>query len=149
MKVPRPAALSKNRLLHRYFPVNFLKFLRTPFLALGDCFCKVTFLFLALLKEVFVLHFTKNRFHIKKQLPESTYKKRCTLQPYWKETLAQVFSCEFCEIFNNIIFYRTPADGCFWGISIDKPLQKILLLFSWNDFCESRYIIFFKLDFLL
>ena len=26
-----------------------------------------------------------------------------------KETLAQVFSCKFCEIFNNTIFYRTSA----------------------------------------
>ena len=26
-----------------------------------------------------------------------------------KETLAQVFSCEFCEIFNNTFFYRTPS----------------------------------------
>ena len=25
-----------------------------------------------------------------------------------KETLAQVFSCEFCEIFKNTYFYRTP-----------------------------------------
>ena len=25
-----------------------------------------------------------------------------------KETLAQVFSCEFCEIFKNTFFYRTP-----------------------------------------
>ena len=25
-----------------------------------------------------------------------------------KETLAHVFSCEFCEIFKNIYFYRTP-----------------------------------------
>ena len=25
-----------------------------------------------------------------------------------KETLAHVFSCEFCEIFKNIVFYRTP-----------------------------------------
>ena len=24
-----------------------------------------------------------------------------------KETLAQVFSCEFCEIFKNTFFYRT------------------------------------------
>ena len=124
MKVPRSPTLLKNRLLHRCFPVNLVNFLRTPFLALGDCFRKVTFLFLALLKEVFVLHFTKNRFHIKKQLPESTYKKRCTLQPYWKETLTQVFSCEFCEIFGNIIFYRTPADCCFWGTSIDRTTTK-------------------------
>ena len=26
-----------------------------------------------------------------------------------KETLAQVFSCEFCEIFQNIFFDRTPV----------------------------------------
>ena len=25
-----------------------------------------------------------------------------------KETLAQVFSCEFCEIFKNTYFYRAP-----------------------------------------
>ena len=25
-----------------------------------------------------------------------------------KETLAQVFSCEFCEIFKNAFFHRTP-----------------------------------------
>ena len=25
-----------------------------------------------------------------------------------KETLAQVFSCEFCEIFKNTFYYRTP-----------------------------------------
>ena len=29
------------------------------------------------------------------------------------ETLARVFSCEFCEIFKNTFFYRTPLDGCF------------------------------------
>ena len=26
-----------------------------------------------------------------------------------KEALAQVFSCEFCEIFQNIYLYRTPS----------------------------------------
>ena len=25
-----------------------------------------------------------------------------------KETLAKMFSCEFCEIFKNIFFYKTP-----------------------------------------
>ena len=30
-----------------------------------------------------------------------------------KETLAQVFSCEFCEIFKNTYFYRTSPDDCF------------------------------------
>ena len=30
-----------------------------------------------------------------------------------KETLAQVFSCEFREISKNILFYRTPLGNCF------------------------------------
>ena len=31
-----------------------------------------------------------------------------------KETLAQAFSCKFCEISKNIFFSRTPLDDCFW-----------------------------------
>ena len=31
-----------------------------------------------------------------------------SLQLYKKETLAQVFSCEFCEISKNTFFQRTP-----------------------------------------
>ena len=36
-----PATLLKKRLQHRCFPVNFVKFLATPFLqnTFGDCFC--------------------------------------------------------------------------------------------------------------
>ena len=30
-----------------------------------------------------------------------------------KETLAQVFSCEFCEISKNTFSYTTPLDDCF------------------------------------
>ena len=30
-------------------------------------------------------------------------------QLYLKETLAQLFPCEFCEIFKNTFFYRTPV----------------------------------------
>ena len=29
-----------------------------------------------------------------------------------KETLAQLLSCEFCEIFKNTFFYRKPLDDC-------------------------------------
>ena len=32
------------------------------------------------------------------------------------ETMAQVFSCEFCEISKNTFFYRTPSGGCFYII---------------------------------
>ena len=37
----------------------------------------------------------------------------CSVEKVWacnfikKETLAQVFSCEFCQIFKNTSFYRT------------------------------------------
>ena len=34
-----------------------------------------------------------------------------------KKTMAQVFSCEFCEIFKNTFLYRTPPDDCFWNLS--------------------------------
>ena len=34
-----------------------------------------------------------------------------------KETLAQVFSCEFCEIFNNTFFSQNTSGGCFCIIS--------------------------------
>ena len=33
-----------------------------------------------------------------------------------KETLTQVFSCEFCEIFKSTFFYRTPLDKGFWKV---------------------------------
>ena len=33
-----------------------------------------------------------------------------------KETLAQVFPCEFCEIFNNTFFYRKPPVAVFIGV---------------------------------
>ena len=35
-----------------------------------------------------------------------------------KETLALVFSCEFCEIFKNTFFYRTPpvAPSEMWSV---------------------------------
>ena len=41
LAVLRPATLLKKRLWHRCFPVNFVKFLRTPFLqnTSGGCFC--------------------------------------------------------------------------------------------------------------
>ena len=34
-----------------------------------------------------------------------------------KETLAQVFSCEFCEISKNAFFHRTPPVAAFGNIA--------------------------------
>ena len=44
-----------------------------------------------------------------------------------KETLAQVFPCEFCEISKNTFFYRTPpvADSV---LSIIKNKKKLYIL---------------------
>ena len=34
-----------------------------------------------------------------------------------KETMTQVFSCEFCEISKNTLFTeQTPLDDCFWNL---------------------------------
>ena len=40
------------------------------------------------------------------------------------QTLAQVFSCEFCEIFKNILFYRTPQGDCFYPMETRVKRQK-------------------------
>ena len=48
-----------------------------------------------------------------------------------KETLAQVFSCEFCEISKNT-FYRTPLDDCFCSI------EKKSAFFSGNKEIAQR-----------
>ena len=47
-----------------------------------------------------------------------------------KEALAEVFSCEFCEIFKNIFSCRTPPDKWFWL----KFFKKYLFEFSCNCF---------------
>ena len=61
-----------------------------------------------------------------------------------KETLLQVFSCEICEIFKNILFHRTPLVAAskvwlrvFLQI-VDRTVQK--MKFSIKDFfsrCEQ------------
>ena len=40
-----------------------------------------------------------------------------------KETLAQVFSCEFCEISKNNFSYRTPPGDCFLPLTPTSFLQ--------------------------
>ena len=45
--------------------------------------------------------------HKKKAVVRRCYVKKVFLK-ISKETLGEVFSCEFCEIFKNTFFYRTP-----------------------------------------
>ena len=61
----------------------------------------------------------------------------------YKETLAQVFSCEYCEIFKNTFCYRTPALLC--GKTRTKSLKsakfKLQLFFTILDIMGSLYIV--------
>ena len=74
--------------------------------------------------------FYDNFLKFQKQSPEVFCKKRCiykfrkihrkTPVPQAcnfikKDTLAQLFSSEFCEISKNTFFYRTPLDDDFWN----------------------------------
>ena len=51
-----------------------------------------------------------------------------------KETLSQVFSCEFCEIYKNAFYYITPlvaASGVVINFAILEPFSnKVAGLFS-------------------
>ena len=46
-----------------------------------------------------------------------------------KETPAQVFFCEFCEIFKNTFFYRTPPVAA----SVCDAMTNIFLLFKTSE----------------
>ena len=66
--------------------------------------------------------------------------KKRGLQLYYKETLAQVFSSEFCEISKNTFFYRTLLVAAsehtfFIGNVFYKPRQcmKFLTCFATNS----------------
>ena len=41
-----------------------------------------------------------------------------------KETLAQVFSCEFCEISKNTFFYRTPPVATLFSGSSKEKIER-------------------------
>ena len=45
-----------------------------------------------------------------------------------KETLAQVFSCEFCAIFKNIVFHRTPPATASAASASLKSKMKLFVL---------------------
>ena len=46
-----------------------------------------------------------------------------------KETLAQMFSSEFCEIFKSTFLYRTPVDNCFnILLAIEQMMETFELL---------------------
>ena len=65
-----------------------------------------------------------------------------------KESLAQVFSSEFCEIFRNT-FLQNTSGGCFWRVSSSQ--QKLRLPFlqelgspCWIYFCITSFLFYFS-----
>ena len=106
----------KKRLWRRCFPVNFTKFLRTPFfsehpwwLRLISASCKVKF---CLLENGFSENSWKNLIKTMTMTCTACLLKNVTLKAcnfIKKEALAQVFSCEFCKISKNI--WATDSGG--------------------------------------
>ena len=58
----------------------------------------------------------------------------CSCNFIKKETLAQVFSCQFCEIFKNTFFYRTPL-----GVASENSPNKHMKVYSWSNFPMTQY----------
>ena len=108
----RPATLLKKRPWHRRFPVNIAKFLTTPFLTEH-----VWWMLLS-------LKFWKSKYEeqlYQDQISHGYYSTEAAtgvillekllleiLQNPQEITLAQVFSCEFCQISRNAFSSRTP-----------------------------------------
>ena len=65
----------------------------------------------------FTYHFTQGLNQITRSSRLEVICKKGILRNFAKlkeVTLAQVFSCEFCEVFKNSFFYRRPLGNCFW-----------------------------------
>ena len=74
-----------------------------------EVFCKKSVL--KIFENVTGKHFARVSFLIKLQAEHVTL---------LKKTLAQVFSCEFCDIFKNTVFFKTPpvaaSENCNYGV---------------------------------
>ena len=66
-----------------------------------------------------------------------------------KEAPPQIFSCELCEIFKNIFFYRTSPDYCFWRKQFQTKNpdnftyaseQSVLNVLSWQNALKTQYL---------
>ena len=71
----------------------------------------------------------KNGVH-RKVFPKFTGKHLCwrlLIKGCKKETLTQVFFCEFCKISKNIFFYRAPADDHFCFLLFPATLLNLAL----------------------
>ena len=64
---------------------------------------------------------------------------------------AQVFSCEFCEIFKNSFFYRTAPDDYFWSLkeNLDRNKNKQKKHEKNPDFYKTNEMLWKKLSRLI
>ena len=53
-----------------------------------------------------------------------------------KKTLAQLFSCEFCEIFKNTFFHRILSGGCFSTVKTGQQTKRS----EWSNYWLWPYI---------
>ena len=96
---PRLATLFKKRPWHRCFPVNFVKFGRTPFLTEHLCWLlqvlqnRCSYKFPNIHQKIYVL---KSLFNTVRGLKTCNFNK--------KETSTLLFSCEYHKIFKNSYF---------------------------------------------
>ena len=73
----------------------------------------------------------------KKGVPQNSQENTCTRVSFFnkvEETLAQVFSCEFCESFKNTFFYRTPPVA----VSPNRGYLNCAILKALHAFQEKR-----------
>ena len=74
-------------------------------------FISKLFSLIELIWKIYFCAFVLNLFTGKHQCQSQPADSACNFIK--KETLAQVFSCEFCVISKKTVFYRTPPGGCF------------------------------------
>ena len=86
-------------------------------------------------KEIFI-NFAK--------FTENTCDRASFLNNLFKKRLAQVLSCELCEISKNTISYRTPpvaASIISWCEDFAKTIQAIHLKLCGNCACPQNYVV--------
>ena len=92
-----------------FFPVNFPIFIGTPFLKNTS-------------ERLLLTRTTKGTKPCKNYISSEAVVQRCSVKKVAetckfikKETLTQLFSCEFSKFFKNT--FLTPLDNCFWSYS--------------------------------
>ena len=119
-----------------------VRFFFPLFLCVCVCVCVYIYIYRCYVKNIYIRRcYVKNMFlkfrktHRKTPVPEPLFSCSWRLRPValLKETLAQVFYCEFCKIFKNTFFYKILPVGTsvevFYRII---PLTKIVKFTSKN-----------------